>query len=90
MNQHVTLILLLQRVQQVMIDSIHVISMFPLVDTMVLDCSIGKKCNFIHYGFMTEISTKCGKKIEEEKKKDQFQQSYLLASWTHKICSKAC
>ena len=66
--------LIVTKVQQAIIINIHVNNMkdvifiFPLGDTAVLDCSIGKKCNFIHNGYITETSAKSGQKLKKKRK----------------------
>ena len=46
-----------------------------------------KKCNFLHNGFTTETTAKGGRKLEQ-RRKGQFEQSYILASSTHKSSPK--
>ena len=46
-----------------------------------------KKCNFIHNGYITETIAKRGRKLKK-RRKGQFQQSYLLASLTHRSSPK--
>ena len=46
-----------------------------------------KKCNFIHNGYITESSTKSGRKLKK-RRKGQFHQSYLLALLMHRSAPK--
>ena len=63
--------------------------MFPLVDTMVLDSGLlhMKKGNFTHNGYITETIAKGGRKLKK-RRKGKLQQSYLLASSTHRSSPK--
>ena len=46
-----------------------------------------KKCSVLHNGFSTETTAKGGRKLKKRRKR-QFQQSYILASLTHKSSPK--
>ena len=46
-----------------------------------------KKCNFFHNRYSTETVAKGGRKLKK-RRKGQFQQSYLLASLTHRSSPK--
>ena len=47
-----------------------------------------KKCNFLHSGKIVERTAKGGQKFKKQRK-GQFQQSYVLASSTHKFSPEA-